>query len=164
MFRCTLETPVGPMLAASDGEALTGLWFLEQKYYPAAADTWEQTASLPIFDALNTQLALYFDHRLQTFTLPLAPDGGAFRQDVWQLLKAIPFGGTATYGSLARSIAASRGVPRFSAQAVGGAVGHNPISIIIPCHRVMGANGSLTGYAGGLWRKEALLRLEGILV
>lgn len=157
--RCHLDTPLGLMLAASDGQNLIGLWFQDQKYYPRHWPQWEEAPDLPLFEALRQHLAAYFAGEPGP-AMPLAPQGTPFQQEVWQLLLAIPPGATTTYGALAAQIAARRGIPRFSAQAVGSAVGHNPISLLIPCHRVIGADGSLTGYAGGLWRKEALLALE----
>ncbi len=159
-FRCHFNTPLGLMLAASDGRSLTGLWFQDQKHYPRDWAQWEDTPQLPLFVTLGRQLAADFAGEPEPFDLPLAPQGTPFQQEVWQLLRAIAPGATTTYGALAAQIAAGRGIPRFSAQAVGNAVGRNPISLVIPCHRVIGADGSLTGYAGGLWRKEALLARE----
>jgi methylated-DNA-[protein]-cysteine S-methyltransferase len=119
---------------------------------------WTEEPDYPVFDALRSWLKKYFARQNPDIKMPLAPRGGDFRQSVWKLLLEIPYGQTTTYGILAARLPSGS---RMSSQAVGGAVGHNPISIIIPCHRVLGADGSLTGYAGGLERKQALLELEG---
>lgn len=149
------SSPLGSMTLASDGTALTGLWFNGQKYF---ADTLKEVQTLnphlPVFDLTRQWLDIYFSGKEPTFTPPLLLQGSPFRKQVWQLLLEIPYGRTMTYGELARKLQCK------SAQAVGGAVGHNPISIIIPCHRVIGADGSLTGYAGGVERKASLLKLE----
>ena len=149
------SSPLGSMTLASDGTALTGLWFNGQKYF---ADTLKEVQTLnpnlPIFDLTRQWLDIYFSGKEPTFTPPLLLQGSPFRKQVWQLLLEIPYGRTMTYGELARKLQCK------SAQTVGGAVGHNPISIIIPCHRVIGADGSLTGYAGGIERKASLLKLE----
>ena len=144
------ESPLGRMLLASDGAALTGLWFVGQKYYAAALDKQHEEKALPVFEQTENWLDIY-----------LAPAGSEFRREVWELLCSIPYGKTVTYAGLAAAIAERRSLSHMSAQAVGGAVGHNPISIIIPCHRVVGSGGSLTGYAGGIDRKIRLLSLEG---
>ena len=155
------ESPVGPLALASDGEALIGLWLDGQKYFQATLGEVEERPDLPIFKEANAWLDRYFEGRDPGALPPVAPRGTAFRQRVWQLLAEIPYGQLTTYGELANRIAAETGV-RASARAVGGAVGHNPISIILPCHRVVGSGGSLTGYAGGLQKKIALLKLEGV--
>ena len=152
-------SPLGEILLASDGEALTGLWFLGAKYFARGLDPTDQKRDLPVFQAAKAWLDAYFAGREPGALPPLRPAGTAFQQQVWDLLLQIPYGATTTYGALARRLAEGRG--RVSAQAVGGAVGHNPISLLIPCHRVVGAGGSLTGYAGGVDKKLALLRLEG---
>jgi len=157
---CRIPTPLGEMFALEEQNALCGLWFSGQKYAPVPVDDWRHDPDLPLFAALREQLDAYFGGTLREFDLPLAPQGTPFRLAVWELLRAIPAGSTATYGALARQLAAQREGRLPSAQAVGGAVGHNPLAIIIPCHRVVGADGSLTGYAGGLERKAALLALE----
>ena len=148
------ESPLGRMLLASDGAALTGLWFVGQKYYAAALDKQHEEKALPVFEQTENWLE-------PDFTPALAPAGSEFRREVWELLCSIPYGKTVTYAGLAAAIAERRSLSHMSAQAVGGAVGHNPISIIIPCHRVVGSGGSLTGYAGGIDRKIRLLSLEG---
>ena len=152
-------SPLGGITLASDGEALTGLWFDGQKHF---ADTPEhEEKELPVFEQTVSWLDLYFSGRAPTFAPALHIRATPFREAVWEILRTIPYGRTTTYGEIAGRIAAQKGLPRMSAQAVGGAVGHNPIALIIPCHRVIGANGSLTGYAGGLARKMRLLQMEG---
>ncbi|MBC8529788.1 methylated-DNA--[protein]-cysteine S-methyltransferase [Christensenellaceae bacterium NSJ-44] len=154
-------SPLGEITLSSDGEALTGLWFDGQKYFGATLDEGAQARELPVFAQTRRWLEVYFAGREPAFIPPLRPAGSPFRQAVWQVMAQIPYGQTRTYGQLAQIIGRQRGLARFSAQAVGGAVGHNPISILLPCHRVVGADGSLTGYAGGVGRKAALLELEG---
>jgi methylated-DNA-[protein]-cysteine S-methyltransferase len=161
-YTCTVETPLGAMTAAAGNEALIGLWFIGQKYYPATLTRWICEPDHPVFTALRRQLSRYFSGREGGHELQLAPQGSPFQKAVWDALAKIPFGQTVTYGEIAKEIARARGLSSMSAQAVGGAVGHNPLTILIPCHRVVGFNGRLTGYAGGLDKKEALLRLEGI--
>ncbi len=159
-YSCTYRSPLGQIVLGSDGEALTGLWFAGQKYFPTAAMVPDEGLSL--FYAARTWLDGYFaGARPDPAALPIAPAGSDFRRLIWSLLLEIPYGRTATYGALAESAAQALGLASMSAQAVGGAVGHNPISILIPCHRVLGADGSLTGYAGGLERKRWLLEHEG---
>ncbi|MBR2779680.1 MAG: methylated-DNA--[Firmicutes bacterium] len=154
------DSPLGRILIASDGTAVTGLWFEGQKYYAEglAPDCTEQ--DVPVFREVRRWLDLYFSGRDPGFTPPLSLDATPFRKEVWDILLMIPYGETKTYGEIASQIAARKGLSGMSAQAVGGAVGHNPVSLIVPCHRVVGAGGSLTGYAGGLERKQALLDLE----
>lgn len=160
-YLTSLPSPLGPLSLASDGEAVTGLWLEGQKYFAAGleAET-RKRPDLPVFRRTEAWLNAYFEKRDLPPLPPLAPKGSEFRQKVWKLLLDIPFGETATYGGLTEKLKAS-GVPA-SPQAVGGAVGHNPISIIIPCHRVVGVGGSLTGYAGGVEKKRFLLELEGV--
>ena len=155
------HSPLGEILLAADGEGLRGLWFAGQKYFARglAAETAEQET--PVLAEAKRWLDVYFSGREPDFTPPLHPAGSAFQRAVWALLLQIPYGRTTTYGALAKALSAARGLPGMSAQAVGGAVGHNPVSLIIPCHRVVGANGSLTGYAGGIEKKVRLLVLEG---
>lgn len=154
-------TPLGQILLASDGDALTGLWFEGQKYFARGIAKTAEERYLPVFDQTADWLDGYFSGAVPAFTPPLAPAGSPFQHAVWDILLKIPYGSTVTYGGIADTLR-SRGI-RASAQAVGGAVGHNPISIIIPCHRVLGSDGSLTGYAGGLDKKTALLKLEGAI-
>lgn len=155
-----VESPLGGITMASDGRALTGLWIDGQKYDRAALGEVEEVSDLPVFRQTEKWLNLYFSGREPDFMPPLSVKGTEFRQEVWEILRGIPYGKTITYGEIAAIIAGRRGIARMSAQAVGGAVGHNPISILIPCHRVIGSDGSLTGYAGGLDKKVRLLELE----
>ncbi|MDU4959228.1 MAG: methylated-DNA--[protein]-cysteine S-methyltransferase [Sporomusaceae bacterium] len=164
IYTCTIHTPLGAMTAAATDAAISGLWFNGQKYYPAQTAGWTESPQHPLFTALRAYLTDYFSGSSQPHNLPLAPAGSEFRQQVWQLLLAISHGTVTTYGRLAADMAAQRGLAAMSAQAVGGAIGHNPLTILIPCHRVIGAAGALTGYAGGLEKKQALLRLEGVAV
>lgn len=154
------ESPVGRLTLVSNGEALTGLWFDRQKYFDRMHPVYYAEKELPVFAQADRWLALYFSGKEPDFLPPLAPEGTPFRKAVWEILLTIPYGKTMTYGEIAREMAKQRGVSRMSAQAVGGAVGHNPISLMIPCHRVIGADGSLTGFGGGLAVKEKLLRME----
>lgn len=152
-------SPVGRLILAQEEEALTGLWMEGQKYFPDLADA--EWADTPLLTEVKGWLDRYFaGERPNPRSLPLAPKGSPFRQAVWQLLLEIPYGQSVTYAALAAKLAEQREILRMSAQAVGGAVGHNPISIIIPCHRVLGSDGSLTGYAGGVERKQWLLDWE----
>ncbi len=160
-YTVTYCSPLGDILLAADEEGLTGLWFEGQKYFAAGLSGEREERTTPILNEAGQWLDLYFSGKVPDFTPPLHTIGTAFQTEVWRLLCAIPYGQTATYGELAGRMAKERGVSQISARAVGGAVGRNRISIIIPCHRVVGADGSLTGYAGGLPRKTALLTLEG---
>ena len=158
---CKYRSPLGDLLLAADEEELTGLWFVGQKYYAHGLpdeSIWQETK---ILTETRRWLDIYFSGEEPKFTPPLHPVGTAFRQAVWKILLQIPYGQTVTYGEIAQQLAAEQGISTMSAQAVGGAVGHNKISIIIPCHRVIGADGSLTGYAGGIDKKIALLKMEG---
>ena len=154
------HSPLGKITLASDGEALTGLWFDEQKYFPHKLIEESIKAELPIFKQTVKWLDIYFSGKEPDFIPPIILNTTPFRKTVYEILLTIPYGQAMTYGEIANIIAKQKGIQRMSAQAVGGAVGHNPISIIIPCHRVVGADGSLTGYAGGLDKKIALLKLE----
>ena len=149
------ESPLGSILLAADQTGLTGLWFDGQKYFPSFSDGDFFENETPVLTEAKHWLSLYFSGKEPDFLPSLHPQGSSFRQAVWNVLLTIPRGQTMTYGEIARRLNVR------SAQAVGGAVGHNPISILIPCHRVVGSDGSLTGYAGGLARKEWLLHLEG---
>lgn len=160
-YTTTYASPLGALLLACDEEGLTHLAFGGQKYFPALADA-VPAPEHPVLAAARRWLDVYFDGRDPGFTPPLHASGSDFQHAVWQLLAAIPYGTTTTYGALAETLARQLGRAHMSAQAIGGAVGHNPIGIIVPCHRVVGASGSLTGYAGGLDKKVALLALEGI--
>lgn len=154
------ESPIGGILLAADRVGLTGLWFDGEKYYAKRLDPEHEEKDLPVFEDVKRWLTIYFSGREPDFTPPLHITGSPFQLAVWEVLRKIPYGKTATYGEIAKIIAKQQGLPRMSAQAVGGAVGHNEISIIIPCHRVVGTNGSLTGYAGGIDKKIKLLSLE----
>ncbi|MDE6889928.1 MAG: methylated-DNA--[protein]-cysteine S-methyltransferase [Eubacterium sp.] len=160
VFIDSYESPLGPLTAASDGVALTGLWFNGQKYFASTLTGEYETRSLPVFERTREWLDLYFLGKAPDFMPPFSVSGTKFRKEVWELLLQIPYGQTTTYGELAKKLAARRNIARMSAQAVGSAVGHNPVSILIPCHRVIGSDGSLTGYAGGIEKKAALLALE----
>ena len=157
-------SPLGGITMASDGEGLVGLWFDGQKYFAATLDReLEVRDDLPVFAETRRWLDIYFRGQVPGFTPALVMRASPFRRHVWNILLGIPYGQTMTYGDIARVLARERRMPGMSAQAVGGAVGHNGISLIIPCHRVIGAGGALTGYAGGLDRKAWLLRMEGAL-
>ncbi len=153
------DSPLGGILLAADEVGLTGLWFDGQKYFACDLPAERVERDTPALLEAKRWLDIYFTGREPEFIPPLHPIGSAFRRSVWELLLQIPYGQTAAYGEIAGRLAAKTG-RRMSAQAVGGAVGHNEISIIIPCHRVVGANGSLTGYAGGIDKKVKLLELE----
>lgn len=156
------HSPLGGITLASDGESLTGLWFDGQKYFLDTLCKEHEERELPVFEQTAQWLDLYFSGTAPSFTPPLNPKVTAFRKAVSEIMLSIPYGQTMTYGEIASRLAKQRGLSQMSAQAVGGAVGHNPISILIPCHRVVGANGSLTGYAGGIERKVQLLTLEKV--
>lgn len=154
------DSPLGPITLAGEDGALTGLWFDGQKYFGAGLPAGTPEGEPPVFRQVRAWLDRYFRGEDPGPAPPLAPAGTAFQRAVWEVLREIPYGRTATYGQVAQ--AAGRGLGRnTSPRATGSAVGRNPISLLIPCHRVVGAGGSLTGYAGGLERKEALLKLEG---
>ncbi len=157
------HSPLGRITIASDGEALTGLWFDGQKYFGSTLSAEYEEKPLPVFDQAESWLEIYFSGRDPGFMPPLCLRGTPFRKAVWEILLTIPFGHTMTYGEIAARLADQMGMPQMSAQAVGGAVGHNPISLIIPCHRVVGSDGSLTGYAGGLDKKMWLLKMEDLV-
>jgi methylated-DNA-[protein]-cysteine S-methyltransferase len=159
MFITKYESPVGNLTLVSNGRQLTGLFVDGQRYFPDLS-MMETKKDLAVFDNATCWLDAYFEGKSPCGeTIPLKPEGTAFRMAVWKLLKAIPYGETTTYGELARKLNETAGM-KTCARAVGNAVGHNPISIIIPCHRVVGADGGLTGYAGGLDVKQKLLKLE----
>lgn len=157
------DSPLGGMTMASDGHALVGLWFDRQRYFGAGSDTIMEPGRLPVFKDTCRWLDVYFAGGVPDFVPSLALHGTPFRKAVWDVLLTIPYGKTMTYGEIAALIAGQRGQQRLSAQAVGGAVGHNPVALIVPCHRVIGADGSLTGYAAGLDKKRFLLQLEQII-
>ena len=153
MYSTDYTSPLGEMLIAGDGEAICGVWFYDQKHFPST--DFIKNDDLTIFKQVKVWLDDYFKGLNPEITFKLKPHGSEFRLKVWRVLSQIPYGETLTYGEIAAMIS-----PTMSARAVGGAVGHNPISILIPCHRVMGANGKMTGYAGGIKRKIKLLQLE----
>lgn len=159
-YTSTFSSPLGEILLASDGENLTGLWFYNQKYFAANLSKTPTETHLPVFDCTKKWLDIYFEGKRPDFMPPLSFTGSSFQKAVWQELLSIPYGKTTTYGEITKALASKSG-KNVSAQAVGGAVGRNPVSIIVPCHRVIGASGSLTGYAGGIVKKEFLLKLEG---
>lgn len=174
--KITYASPLGDMLLTADGKGLTGAWFVGQKYFATRSCDAHEISLAEICDASENSrvdsafilarakqwLDQYFAGIEPIEQVPLHLIGTDFQQEVWSILLSIPYGQTSTYGDIAKQIADKRGIARMSAQAVGGAVGHNPISIIVPCHRVLGSDGSLTGYAGGIERKISLLSLEGI--
>lgn len=150
------DSPLGPIILAAAGEQLVGVWFDGQRHQPDTS-TWPVATDHPVLQLAKTQLSEYFAGQRTTFELPLALDRGTdFQQAVWRALLSVPSGATVTYGELSQRVGKPAAV-----RAVGGAVGRNPLSIVVPCHRVLGATGALTGYAGGLERKTALLHLEG---
>lgn len=153
---------LGGITMASDGTHLIGLWFDGQKYFADSLRRPVQEKSFPVFKDTCRWLDTYFSGKDPGFTPPIAMRTTPFRKQVWEIMLQIPYGRTLTYGEIADKIAKKRGMKKMSAQAVGGAVGHNSISLIIPCHRVIGAGGNLTGYAGGIKTKIKLLNLEGI--
>lgn len=155
MNYCHHPSPIGPLLLMGTDEDLTGITMQDHKRGPSVAGDWIETADLPVFVETKRQLDEYFAGSRRVFDVPLAPVGTEFQQAVWRLLLAIPFGETRSYGDLAKQL----GRPGAS-RAVGHSNARNPISIIVPCHRVIGSSGTLTGYAGGLSRKETLLRHE----
>lgn len=156
------KSPIGLLIFESDGESLAAVWIDGRKNFANKLEGVNSETDLPVFSETKRWFDLYFSGQIPTFTPLLAPQGGEFRQAVWEILSAIPYGKTISYGDIARQIAKQMGKEKMSAQAVGGAVGQNPISIIIPCHRVIGTNGNLTGYASGLDVKIKLLAIEGV--
>lgn len=154
------SSPLGEILLAADEIGLTGVWFHGQKYFAADLAEENTDGTMPALEQAKEWLDIYFGGNEPNFTPPLHPIGSDFRREVWDILLKIPYSKTVTYGDIARELAKEKGIAKMSAQAVGGAVGHNEILMIIPCHRVVGSNGSLTGYAGGIDRKVSLLTLE----
>ena len=154
------RSPIGDLTLGSDGTSLIGLWINGQKYEKNGLAESYNEQNLPVFALTENWLDLYFNGKVPDFTPPLSPRGTPFQTMVWKILLSIPYGEHITYGKIARRIAEEKRLPHMSAQAVGGAVARNPISIIIPCHRVLGKDGSLTGYAGGIRKKEYLLAWE----
>ncbi|HCF71712.1 MAG TPA: cysteine methyltransferase [Syntrophomonas sp.] len=163
-YSTNYQSPVGTLTLASDGDNLVGLWIEGQKYHGnTIPEEMTKKDDIPVFKTTKNWLDRYFAGGNPAISeLPLAPIGGEFRQGVWSILCEIPYGEVITYGDIAKKMAVKMNKTRMSSQAVGGAVGHNPISIIIPCHRVVGSNGSLTGYGGGIGTKVKLLELEHV--
>ena len=155
-------SPLGPITMASDGNAIIGLWFDGQKYFCDTLNEHHEEIPLPVFEEADRWLDIYFSGQAPDFAPNLSLRATAFRKIVWNILLTIPYGQTMTYDRIAERAAQQLKLPRMSARAVGGAISHNAISLIIPCHRIIGANGSLTGYAGGIDRKIRLLQLEGV--
>lgn len=153
-------SPIGGITMASNGDSLTGLWFNGQKYFASTLSQKHMEKQLPVFDRTCEWLDIYFSGKDPGFMPPLFMWVSTFRRDVYEILMSIPFGETMTYKEIAGLIAQKHRIISMSAQAVGGAIAHNPVSLIIPCHRVIGTNGKLTGYAGGLDKKEWLLNME----
>ena len=156
------DSPLGGITISSNGKEITGLWFDGQKYFGDMLPKYYKEKDLPVFKAVKEWLDVYFRGKAPDFTPPLSMVTTSFRKSVWDILLTIPYGQTMTYGEIANKLVKQRGTAKISAQAVGGAVGHNSISLIIPCHRVVGTNGSLTGYAGGIEKKVWLLTMEKI--
>lgn len=156
------QSALGEILISSDDFGLSGLWFFDENCFPESVlDNIKKET--PVIKQTKNWLDIYFKGKKPDFTPPLNPSGTEFRMRVWEILRKIPYGKTITYNDIALIIAKERNIKKMSAQAVGGAVGHNKISVIIPCHRVIGSRGNLTGYSGGLQRKLKLLELEGAL-
>lgn len=155
-YEAFYDSPLGQMLLVANGDALTGVYFTQQKYFPGDGETRLDGAGIKVLDAAKQQLDEYFHDGRRLFELDLAPDGTPFQKSVWDELRRIPFGETRSYGDLAHSLGDAN-----KSRAVGAANGRNPITLIVPCHRVIGTDGTLTGYAGGVERKLALLSLEG---
>ncbi len=159
MYISNYLSPLGKIILASDDSLLIGLWFYGQKYFKLDKNFIEKETS--VIKTAKNWLDIYFSGKNPSFMPEISLNGTEFQIQVWKILEKIPYGKTVTYNEIAKEIAKQKGVQKMSAQAVGSAVGHNKISIIIPCHRVIGSNGSLTGYAGGIDKKIKLLELEG---
>ena len=163
LYSTRYESPLGSCLIVADEQNLVGLWLEGQKYYYPSDETLQEDDNNIVLKKTKLWLEHYFAGCNPSISeIPLNPIGSDFRQDVWEILKTIPYGEVMTYGDIAKMIAKKHNKDKMSAQAVGGAVGHNPISIIVPCHRVIGRNGNLTGYAGGIQKKIWLLQHEGV--
>ena len=160
IYTASYASPLGGIVLAADELGLTGLWFTGAKYFGAGLPASAAKAETPILAETRRWLDSYFAGQCPAVLPPLHPSGSPFRRAVWSILLTVPYGETTTYGAIARQLAVQRGLAQLSAQAVGGAVGRNPVSLIVPCHRAVGANGSLAGYAGGVERKLRLLQME----
>lgn len=163
-YICKYPSTIGNLIITSDWKNLTGLWMEWQKYFPDFLRSYEKDKDLKIFKETIKWLDIYFEGKNPNFNLPTKAEWTAFRKEVWKILSEIPYWKTTTYWEIAEKIAKKRWIKKMSARGVGGAVWHNPISIIVPCHRVIWANGSLTGYAGGIDKKVKLLELEKIKI
>jgi methylated-DNA-[protein]-cysteine S-methyltransferase len=161
-YICKIKSPVGTLTVSSDGQNISGLWIEGQKYFAKILGNDVLEQNLPIFENVRKWLAIYFSGKEPDFMPPVMPEGSPFQKLIWNYLCKIPYGITTTYGELAKQFQLENKDKQMSARAIGGAVGHNPISILIPCHRVIGKNGNPTGYAGGIAAKIKLLQLEGI--
>ena len=159
-YMCKYETKKRKIVLLSDGNSITGLWFDGQKNFYNVYE--EHDKELEIFRQTKKWLDIYFSGKKPTYDIPVLYTGTEFRKRVWEILEEIPYGETMTYGEIAKKIADEKKMKKMSAQAVGNAVSKNPISILVPCHRVIGNNNNLTGYAGGIEKKIELLKLEGI--
>lgn len=163
-YKANYKSPIGDMTMVSDGQSLNALWFEGQKYYgTSVGENLKEDSNLKVFELAKNWLDRYFDFQKPEISeLSLTPIGSDFRREVWDVLCEIPYGQVVTYGEIAQKIAKKRGITKMSARAIGNAIGHNPVSIIIPCHRVIGSNGKLTGYAAGLGTKIKLLKHENV--
>ncbi len=159
-YTSTYKSPLGSILLAADEIGLTGLWLEGQKYFAHNLQTESIEKKLPVLEQTKRWLDVYFSEKEPDFKVPLHFIGSEFQKEVWNILCQIPYGQTTTYGAIAKQLAREKGLEHMSAHAVGGAVARNRISIIVPCHRVVGTNGSLTGYAGGIDKKIVLLKME----
>ena len=159
-YKYIYESPLGTMIMLGTLSYLTDLFFIDEDYAPSYDDAEYIEQLTGQFEVTIMWLNQYFNGKKPFITPPIQLEGTEFRKSVWSILQTIPYGETTTYGDIGKQIAQQQGKEKFSAQAVGGAVGHNPISIIVPCHRVIGSNGQLTGYAGGIERKKYMLDLE----
>jgi methylated-DNA-[protein]-cysteine S-methyltransferase len=159
-----IESPVGMLTVSSDGKNVFGLWIEGQKYFARTLGKDVSEQNLPVFEDVQKWLSIYFSGKEPDFMPPLMPEGSPFQKSIWNILCKIPYGKTTTYGEIAKQFDLVNKGRHTSARAVGSAVGHNPVSILIPCHRVIGKNGDLTGYAGGINTKRKLLQMEGIAI
>lgn len=161
-YTATYQSPIGEILLAANERGVIGLWLENEKYFGSGLEHEYEEKDTPFLKLAKHWLDIYFSGKNPDFMPPIHMIGTEFQKEVWEILLCIPYGQTITYGEIAKKLAERRKIPRMSAQAVGGAVGHNKLSMLIPCHRVVGSNGSLTGYAGGLNKKIKLLELEGV--
>ncbi|WP_019207925.1 methylated-DNA--[protein]-cysteine S-methyltransferase [Phocaeicola abscessus] len=161
-YTCHYPSPLGGIIVSSDGEAITGLWFDGRKYSTDPAAAAYEEKPLPLFEQAKRWLDLYFSGEEPPFVPAIRLHGSSFQLAVWEILRQIPYGQLVTYHDIAKEIARRRDIDRMAAQAVGGAVGRNPVSIMVPCHRVIGSDGSLTGYASGIEKKKRLLAMEKV--